>query len=215
MPIATQQSIESPGLVARAWYRVTARPVSIALICVAALSATNASASEYASRDVGGWTVTPSKDGKGCFLIKEYERNGGTTVLLGLDTDGTNRLSVLNPNWSIKPKDRLKLDFRLSHSSYPAHFAVGIASAGKRGFVTSFGEKFPAYFAASKALNISRGPVPVERLSLDADAAVVELRKCVAGQRAKTSVGGDGQERADHIPRDPFAPASGRRKSER
>jgi len=72
-------------------------------------------------------------------------------MLIGLDIDGANRLSVLNANWSIKSKDRLTLNFRLSNSSYPAHFAVGIVSDGKQGFVTSFGAKFPAYFAASNS----------------------------------------------------------------
>jgi len=190
--------------------------VFLAFVCATGLSASDhASARDYASRDVGGWTVAASKDGKGCFLTREYERNGGTTLLLGLDIDGTNRLSVLNANWSIKPKDQLKLNFRLSNSSYPAHFAVGMVSEGKQGFVTSFGAKFPSYFAASKALHISRGDVPVERLSLDGgDAAVAELRNCVGGQRAKPGVAGDEKERIDHIPRDPFVPAL-ERKSER
>jgi hypothetical protein len=182
------------------------------LVCATSLSASNhASARDYAGRDVGGWTVTASKDGKGCFLTREYERNGGTTLLLGLDIDGTNRLSVLNANWSIKPKDRLKLNFRLSNSSYPAHFAVGMVSEGKQGFVTSFGAKFPSYFATSKDLRISRGDVPVERVSLDGgDTAVAELRNCVDDQRAKPAAAMRGKAHSDDIPMDPFAPAPAR-----
>jgi hypothetical protein len=169
-----------------------------------------ASARDYAPREVGDWTVAASKDGKGCFLTRDYARNGGTTLLLGLDIDGTNRLSVLNPNWSIKPKDRLKLNFRLSNSSYPAHFAVGMASDGKQGFVTSFGAKFPSLFAASKLLEISRGDVPVERMSLDGgEAALSALKKCVDDQRASAAEGGNGKTPADDIPKDPFAPARG------
>jgi hypothetical protein len=183
-----------------------------ALVCAAGLFASDpVSARDYASRTVGDWTVVASKDGKGCFLTRDYEGNGETTLLLGLDIDGTNRLSVLNANWSIKARDQLKLNFRLSNSSYPAHFAVGILSEGKQGFVTSFGEKFPSYFAASKALNISRGDVPVERLSLDGgDAAVAELKKCVDDQQAKPAAAAGGKARSDDIPSDPFAPAPAR-----
>ena len=169
----------------------------------------SASARDYPSRSVGDWTVTASKDGKGCFLTREYEPNGGTTLLLGLDTDGTNRLSVLNPNWSIRPKDRLKLNFRLSNSSYPAHFAIGIASDGKQGFVTSFGAKFPSLFAASRTLYVSRGKVPVERLDLGgAGPAVTQLGKCVDDQRGAPAIADSKRARSDDIPKDPFAQPS-------
>lgn len=211
-----QHSREFGGFVVRACLRAFARPLSLALGCAMALSATDAPARDDAPRGGGGWAVAASKDGKGCFLTREYARNGGTTLLLGLDTDGTNRLSVLNPNWSIRPRDRLKLDFRLSGSSYPAHFAVGIVSDGKRGFVTSFGAKFPAYFATSATLDISRGDVPVERLGLEGSgAAVAGLEKCVVAQRGKARSGENGDMQADRIPSDPFAPASGKRNAGR
>ncbi len=83
-----------------------------ALICAAGLFASDdASARDYASRNVGSWTVVASNDGKGCFLTRDYDRNGGTTLLLGLDTDGANRLSVLNANWSIKPQGSVEVEF--------------------------------------------------------------------------------------------------------
>lgn len=207
--ITPQRPIECTGPVVRARLRATMRPVLFALACAATLSASDpVSARDYVSRNVGGWTVVASKDGKGCFLTRDYERNGETTLLLGLDIDGTNRLSVLNANWSIKPEDQLKLNFRLSNSSYPAHFAVGIISEGKQGFVTSFDAKFPSYFATSETLYISRGDVPVERLSLDGSgAAVAELRNCVDDQRARPAAG---KAHADDIPKDPFAPAPAR-----
>jgi hypothetical protein len=211
MPQRPTKCVE-PIIRARLWK--TARPVLFALICANGLFAgVHAAAHDHAPRNVGDWIVTASKDGKGCFLTREYERNGGTTLLLGLDIDDANRLSVLNANWSIKPKDQLKLDFRLSNSSYPAHFAVGIVSGGKQGFVTSFGAKFPSYFAASKALQISRGDVPVERLNLDrGDAAVAELKNCVDDQRAKpAAAAGGGKVHSDNIPSDPFAPAPARK----
>lgn len=134
-----------------------------------------------------------------------------TTLLLGLDIDGTNRLSVLNANWSIKSKQRLKLNFRLSNSSYPAHFAIGIVSEGKQGFVTSFGAKFPSYFAASRTLQISRGDVPVERLSLDGgEAAVAELGNCLDAQQGKPAAAAGEKARSGDIPKDPFASAPAR-----
>jgi len=187
--------------------RATARQIVLTLTCAASLTTGgHAAARAYTPRNVGDWTVTASKDGKGCFLTREYEQNGGTTLLLGLDIDGTNRLSVLNANWSIKARDQLKLNFRLSNSSYPAHFAVGIASEGKQGFVTSFGAKFPSYFASSKSLHISRGDVPVERLNLDGgDAAVAELRNCVDNRREAPAPAAGRKARADDIPVDPFA----------
>lgn len=193
--------------------RLMARPMLLACVFITGLFASDhAVARGYALRDVGDWTVAASKDGKGCFLTREYEQNGGTTLLLGLDIDGANRLSVLNANWSIKPRDQLKLNFRLSNSSYPAHVAIGIASNGKQGFVASFGRKFPSYFAASKTLYISRGDVPVERVSLDGgDAAVAELGKCIDDQRVTPASAASGKAHSADIPVDPFAPAPSRK----
>lgn len=169
------------------------------------LASAPAAAQTYASREVGGWTVAASKDGAGCFLTRAFPHPGNTTLLLGLDVDGANHLSVLNANWSIEPKDRLKLNFRLSKSAYPDHFAVGMASDGAQGFVTTFGTKFPDAFAASNFLHISRGKVPVERLGLaGSGAAVKELRACVAAQRSKPAAA-KAESWRDQIPRDPFA----------
>lgn len=189
------------------------RPSAIAGLVFAAglLASVPASAQDYSARDVGGWTVAASKDGKGCFLTREYAE---TTLLLGLDTDDSNHVTVLNPNWSIRPKDRVELNFRLSNGSYPRHFAVGLASDGKRGFVTTFEARFLSRFAASQFLDVHRGEVPVEKLSLvGSGAAVAELRKCVDIFRAKPARGERGKERSG-IPRDPFAPDAGSRSDE-
>ena len=169
------------------------------LTIIAAIGAAPAAGADYPARTLGAWTVAASAEGDGCFVTRSYDRPGGTVVMLGLDRDGANRLSVLNGNWSIKPKDKLKLTFRLTSGGYVGHQAFGMASDGKRGFVTSFEPGFPRYFASSRALAIFRGDVPVERLALDGSgAAVAELRRCVAAQRAGDSPG-------ERIPRDPFA----------
>jgi hypothetical protein len=198
--------------VARTGLPAIVLPLFLILFCTSGLAARDrASARADGTRAIGDWTLAPSRDGNGCFLTRDYDRAGGTTLLLGVDVDGTNRLSVLNANWSIRSKDRLKLNFRLSNSSYPAHFAIGIVSDGKQGFVTSFGVKFPAYFAASQSLDISRGDVPVERLSLDgADPAVTALGKCVEGLQPKPTAAATGRLRSDGIPSDPFAPVAAR-----
>lgn len=182
-----------------------------ALACAAALvGAFPAAAQSYASREVGGWTVAVSKDGAGCFITRTFPHPGDTTLLLGLDRDGANHLSVLNANWSIEPREKLKLNFSLSRSAFPNHFAVGMASDGARGFVTSFGAGFPGAFAASAFLHISRGKVPVERLSLTGSAAAVkELRSCVSAQRSKPA-GKAAESWRDQIPRDPFASGKGK-----
>ncbi|MDT8761002.1 hypothetical protein MZO42_20070 [Sphingomonas psychrotolerans] len=170
-----------------------------------------AAAQDYSARDVGGWTIAASRDGGGCFLTRTYPGSRGTTLLLGLDVDGSNRLSVLNANWSIKPKDRWKLTFKLSSGGYADHPVVGMASDGKRGFVTNFDAKFPAHFAASKALHIYRGKIPVEQLSLDGSGtAVAELRRCVEIHAAKPAAGGGDKARSKRIPKDPFAPDAAR-----
>lgn len=189
------------------------RPAAFLLALATAILATgSARAQDYSARDVGGWTVAASKDRKGCFLTKEYDRPGKTTLLLGVDIDGTNHLSVLNYNWSIKPQDRLKLTFRLTNGGYPNHFAVGMVSDGKKGFVTNFESKFPSYFASSKALHIARGDVPVEQLSLTGSgAAVEELQRCIAIQRARPAADADDDTPSVNIPRDPFASAPKRK----
>lgn len=171
------------------------------------LAGAPACAQDYPARDVGGWTVAASKDKEGCFLTRTYEGPGETTLLLGLDVDGGNHLSVLNANWSIKPKDQWKLTFRLSNGGYSNQPVIGMASQGKQGFVTNFETKFPSYFATSKALHIYRGKVPVEQLSLDGSgAAVAELRNCVGIFSAKPAAGAREKGRSGQIPKDPFAP---------
>lgn len=185
---------------------------SVLAIAIGIIAGGHATARDYPLRNIGGWAIAASRDGKGCFLTKEYNRAGGTTLLLSLDMDGANRLTILNANWSIAPRDRLELDFRLSNASFPRHAAVGIASSGKRGFVTSFGGKFPAHFAASRSLQVFRGEVPVERLALDGSgAAVAELRNCVEMQRKGRATAPDGPEPPGSIPTDPFATSSPRK----
>jgi hypothetical protein len=196
-----------------AWFRATFRPIVIPFALFTGLFASAyASAQEYSMRDVGGWTVAASKDKRGCFLTKTYRGAGATILLLGLDIDGSNHLSVLNDNWSIKQNERLKLNFLLSNGGYSKHSVVGMVSEEKKGFVTNFETKFISYFAASKDLRIYRGDVPVEQLSLDGSgAAVAELRRCVGLYRAKTAVGAREKGRSDQIPKDPFAPRAKQR----
>ncbi|WP_341207844.1 hypothetical protein [uncultured Sphingomonas sp.] len=173
------------------------------LSCVA-LAGTPAAA-DYATREVGAWVVSASSDRKGCFLTRTYPEPRGTTLQFGLDIDGSNRLTLLNPNWSIRAREQLRLDFRLSTSAFPRHLAIGIATAGQRGFVTSFGATFPRSLATSDSLKVRRGDVPVEELKLDGSgAAIVELRKCVDRQRAPAA-GKSMRDAGSRIPLDPFA----------
>ncbi len=191
---------------------IASRLLATVFVGTVCLAATPAAARDYATRDVGGWTVAASKDGKGCFLTREYDRAGATTLLLGIDTDGTNHLTVLNDNWSIKAKDRVKLTFRLSSGAYPGHFAVGLVADGKRGFVTSFEPQFPTYFARSAMLAIARGDTPVERLDLTGSgAAVAELRRCVEFVRVNPGPKAVDKARPADIPEDPFATAPTRK----
>ncbi|NJR78544.1 hypothetical protein [Sphingomonas corticis] len=173
------------------------------IAAVAPVALLTAAARDAETRTVGAWAVTTSADGDGCFLSRDYDRPGATTLLLGLDRAGRNHVSVLNRNWSIKPKDRLALTFRLSRGGYVDQASVGMASDGKRGFVTAFETRFPRYFAASTALAIFRGTVPVERLPLDGSgAAVAALRQCVA---ALGDAPARPKEHGARIPKDPFA----------
>ena len=169
----------------------------------------SAASAVAAPATVAGWTVAPAEDGAGCFVTRTFDRAGETTVLLGLDRDGSNRLSVLNGNWSIRARERVRLTFRLSKAAYPRHAAIGIAADGRQGFVTTFGKDFPAQFAATRTLDIARGDVPVERLALDGSgAAVAALRRCVAALAGKR---GAERQRDGAIPRYPFAPSAGRK----
>jgi len=189
--------------------------LSLPLMLGGMLAGLPAAAQDYPAREVGGWTVAASKDRSGCFVTRTYDGAGATTLLLGLDIDGANHLSVLNQNWSIRPRDEWKLTFKLTSGGYPDHAVVGMASDGKKGFVTDFDAKFPAHFAASKALHIYRGDVPVEQLALDGSgAAVAELRNCVALHAAKPAAGKDSNGHARRIPRDPFADETKRKSDE-
>ncbi len=176
------------------------------LVGAALLAGMPVAAREYAPRDVGAWKVAPSTDKQGCFITRTFDVARSTTLLLGLDIDGSNRLSLLNPNWSIRPKEQLKLNFRLSNAAFPRHLSVGIAADGKRGFVTSFGGSFPKVFAASTFLHVTHGDVPVEELRLDGSgAAVAELRKCVEVYRAGPVAAPRAPADDGRIPVDPFA----------
>ncbi|WP_322966183.1 hypothetical protein [Sphingomonas fuzhouensis] len=173
-----------------------------------ALSPTGASAADKGAlpRKIGDWTLAVSEDGDGCFLTRIYDRPGDTTLLLGLDRDGSNHLTVLNANWSIKPKERLALDFKLTNGGYPKHFAVGLATDDKQGFVTSFEKPFPTYLAKSQRLDIARGNVPVERLSLEGSGvAIAALRDCVAARKAQPAKALRADDGGKGIPLDPFA----------
>ena len=164
----------------------------------------------YPTRDVGPWKIAAARDGDGCFMTRVYPREGDTTILLGLSADGSNRLTLLNANWSIKPRDRLTLDYRLSNRRFEKQAAIGLASGGKQGFVSTFDAKFPAQFAAATGLAIFRGETPVERLTLEGSgAAIAELKRCVVASKAgaATPVATDGT-----IPRDPFAESKPKRK---
>ena len=191
-------------------------PFALSLLCLAAMQAsTGAAAAEKDAlpRKVGDWTLAISEDGGGCFQTRIYDRPGDTTLLLGLDRDGSNHLTVLNANWSIKPRERLALDFKLTNGGYPKHFAVGLSSDDKQGFVTSFEKPFPTYLARSQTLNIARGDVPVERLSLaGSGAAIAALRDCVSARKAEPIKGTRSDDGADGIPRDPFAKGAARKR---
>lgn len=169
-----------------------------------------APAQGYATRDVGQWKIAAARDGDGCFMTRIYPREGDTTLLFGLSADGSNRLTVLNANWSIKPQDRLTLDYRLSNRRLPKQTAIGLATGDKRGFVSAFDAKFPTQFAAATSLAISRGETPVERLTLEGTgAAIAELRRCVAVSKAGPAARSASD---DTIPRDPFAESKPKRK---
>lgn len=191
-------------------------PFALSSLCLAAMQAsTGAAAAEKDTlpRKVGDWTLAISEDGGGCFLTRIYDRPGDTTLLLGLDRDGSNHLTVLNANWSIKPRERLALDFKPTNGGYPKHFAVGLSSDDKQGFVTSFEKPFPTYLARSQTLNIARGDVPVERLSLaGSGAAIAALRDCVSARKAEPIKGTRSDDGADGIPRDPFAKGAARKR---
>ena len=189
------------------------RSAFLSLLCATLFAGGPALAADTLPRDLGDWTLAPSEDGQGCFLTRVYKRPGDTTLLLGLDRDGSNHLTVLNANWSIKPRERLALDFKLTSGGYPKHFAVGLSSDGKRGFVTRFESAFPTYLAKSQRLDIARGDVPVERLALDGSgAAIAALHDCVKAQTATPAKAPRNDDRADGIPRDPFAKRTSRKR---
>jgi len=201
-PYVIEASLPSPIVARVSGLRRPSMLWSSAAVALGMAWSAAAQAQGYPARQLGDWTIAASKDGSGCFISRAFDRPGRTTLLLGVDRDGSNHFSVLNENWSIRPQDRLKLTFRLTQGGYPNHAAIGIVADGKQGFVAAFDPKFPTAFAGSKALHIDRAGTPVERLALDGSgAAVAELKRCVEAQHgpAKAEASDEG------IPRDPFA----------
>lgn len=183
-------------------------------VAAALLASTAATAQDDAVRDVGGgWTLSPSSDGKGCFVTRAYPAPRETVLQLGLDTDGSNRLTLLNANWSIRARERLKLDFRLSNAAFPRHDAIGIVAEGRRGFVTTFGATFPRNLATSAFLHVRRGTVRVEELSLaGSGTAIAALRTCVERRRTAPAAASKPGRGTSGIPLDPFAARTESRK---
>lgn len=174
-------------------------PLPLALLAAGPAAA---AAQERAPQRVGDWTVMVSKDGSGCFLNRAYGGPGHMLLLVGLDADGGDRVTVLNDNWSIAAGDKLRLDFRVADQRYADHFAVGFVAGPQRGFVTQFDPAFLDALAAGASLDIDRGKVPVARLSLDGSAdALTALRACVADARAPAAA----TAADDGVPLDPFA----------
>ena len=189
------------------------RVVRVSGLAVSLFTSLAASAANYPTRSIGSWIVSESSDQKGCFVSRTYPAPRQTTLQFGLDTDGANRLTILNAHWSIRPRERLTMDFRLSNAAFPRHDAIGIATQGKKGFVTSFGRTFPTNLAASRFLHIRRGAVPIEELSLDGSgAAIAELSKCVGRSSMASAV--PTRKDDDRIPADPVA-SEGKRDSRR
>ncbi|MEH3048174.1 hypothetical protein [Sphingomonas adhaesiva] len=187
-------------------FRSPFRRRSALLLAALLLPGAAAHAQGYAPRDIGPWVVSPSSDKQGCFLTRTFPAPRETTLQLGLDTDGSNRLTILNARWSVREKERLRLTYRLSRAAFPRHLAIGLAAEGKKGFVTTFGAAFPATFAASRFLHITRGDVPVEELDLEGSGtAIAELRKCVASYRGAPPAGRTIAKDTGRIPADPFA----------
>lgn len=178
----------------------------LSALTAALLLGTPAVAASYATRDVGDWVVSASSDAQGCFITRTYPAPRVTTLQFGLDMDGSNRLTLLNANWSIKDREPLKMTFRLSKASFPRHAAVGIVADGKRGFVSSFGATFPRDLAGSRSLQVRRGDVIVEDLTLDGSgAAIAELRRCVDRFRNVPNAAPSTTNDGGRIPLDPFA----------
>ena len=174
-------------------------------LAVACSLAAPLGAAEYRAREVAGWTVAETSDGTACLMGMDYEGEGSTRLILSLDPQGSNRLIVSNLNWSTKEDEELELDYALSSGTYEKHPTIGMRSDGRGGLVTGFEKPFPEYFAQSRYLHIRRDGTLVDRLSLDGSgAAMVELRRCVAGIRARAAAEAREKARWADIPADPF-----------
>lgn len=185
------------------------RPAAVILALLIGAVAQPATAQADTDKAAAAWTVAASRDGRGCFATRRYDGPGDTTLLLGLDPDGANHLTVVNDNWSITPRQALMLEFRLTRGGYGDHPAVGIEADGKRGFVATFEPRFPDHIAASRRLDIYRGTTPVARLDLTGSgAAVARLRRCSTARTSATP----GAQTPSDVPIDPFAPDSPRGK---
>src|SRR5215217_7650910 len=95
----------------------------------------------------GGWDVIQGDDH--CAIHLEYEGPGDTELNVMLQLDGTVLLAMYNSNWTIKEDEKVELEYRLNGGSYGGGKAVGLASSGKRGFVTSFDQNFLNDFVQS------------------------------------------------------------------
>lgn len=167
-------------------------------------------AAEYRTREVGGWEVGESTGNDSCYIGMEYEGEGSTLVILSLGIDKRPYLLVSNYNWSIKDKDEFTLNYELSNGVYEDHPAAGSKDGIRGGFITSFEERFPEYFAQSTYLHITRDGSIIDKLSLSGTAvAVGELRKCVAIVKARADAEAREKARFADIPKDPFAAQKG------
>jgi len=171
---------------------------------ISSMLATPALAEDWA-REVGGWTV--GRTGDMCIMTMEYEGAGATNLTLAVNEETEKTyLSVDNYLWSAKEGEVYELAYHLGEWVYTAPAIGTEANYIRKGFITSVSSEFLSDFAKSDDLEITRGDILVDDLSLKGSAAGLAVF-----ERCRTELARDmeqrrrDRERLSHIPTDPFA----------
>lgn len=179
------------------------RSVRIVVLLFMAAAPTAASAKSWP--DAGGWSIAEGETG--CGIFSGFDGKGDTELTVLLNTDGSSGAMLTNLGWNAAEGEKYEIAWVLNGNRYEGtNFGTGRKYETRKGFVAQFDGSFLDDFAGGSSLNVYRGEILVDQLSLAGSAAAVAVAKrCVAHVKALRDAEEREKQKFSHISDDPFA----------
>lgn len=150
--------------------------------------------------DVAGWRV--EQHDRGCGMSTTYD-GSGETLMDVRQTLGEDNLAIgfRNSRWSIYPGQTYKITYLFDDEEITAD-GLGVAEAGKKGFVSKLPMATWGTIAKSKSLKIRIGSTLIDQVTLSGSrSAIAAVGGCLDEERRLANE----EAKLSHIPADPFA----------